>query len=191
MGVGHSSGGAALAMAEILEPGTFAGLVLIEPIIFPPPYRRNEDYHLALGAERRRECFESAEDAYRNFAGKEAFSGWDDRALRAYVEGGFTRRPEGWCLKCDPAFEAEVYRTATAHGAWERLPEIGCPVLVVAGERSDSHRPPFLDELANRFTHGLVSVVSESSHFLPMERPDRLAALVAGFVREGVGEGIS
>lgn len=184
VGIGHSSGGACLAMAEILRPGTFAGLVLVEPIILPPPFRRSDDSALAERAERRKPSFPTLSEARTNFASKEAFSSWDPRSLDAYLSGGLEQRDGAWWLKCRPWAEAEVYRTASAHGAWERLGEVGAPVLVVAGERSDSHGAVFVQRMTDLLPKARSKVVADAGHFLPMERPDRLAELVAGFLVE-------
>jgi pimeloyl-ACP methyl ester carboxylesterase len=185
VGIGHSSGAAALAMAEIMEPGTFRSLVLVEPIIFPGPFVRIEDNPMAETARRRRRTFGSASEAFASYAGRGPFAGWDDEALRAYVAHGF--RPEGdsWALKCHPDVEAEFYRSATVHGAWDRLGEIGCPVLLVAGAGSESHPGSFVEQQASRFPDVGVRTVPDATHFVPMEQPEVLGSMIAGMVGAG------
>lgn len=179
VGVGHSSGGAALAMAEIERPGTFSALVLIEPIILPPPFVRGEENAMTLQALRRRPSFDSVESAFASFHGRGPFARWEEDALRAYVEHGTVDDESGGrLLACPPEVEAEFYRGATAHGVWARLSEIGCPVVVVVGEGSDTHTPGFTASLTERFADARSATVEGATHFVPMERPGEVAAVV-------------
>lgn len=179
LGAGHSSGAAALVLAELLRPGTFAGLVLVEPIVFPgPPYFRAEDNPMSARALRRRAAFPSPEAAVASFEGRGPFARWDRRVLRRYVEHGFAPDGDGGVtLRCAPAQEAEFYRGATQHGAWSRLGEIGCPVVVAGGADSDSHPRSFLEEQASRFADATVAVLPDATHFLPMEQPGAVGRL--------------
>lgn len=188
-GLGHSSGGAALVMAELLGPGTFSTLVLIEPIIFPGPFRRWEDNPMADAALKRRNFFSSPAAALHNFRGKGPFAQWDDRALRAYVNGGLHERDGAWELKCAPEVEAEYYRAAGLHGAWARLGEIGAPVVLVAGDASDTHTGPFLSAQAERFRDVTTVVVDGASHFVTMEKPGVIAGLVDEVLKGGMPAG--
>ena len=179
IGVGHSSGGAALAMAEILAPGTFRRLVLIEPIIFPGPYGPADAHPLVGGALRRRVSFASRADTRAAYHRRGPFAAWTDQALDLYVEHGFRDGADGHRhLVCDPTTEAEYYRAATAHGAWDRLGEIDCPVTIVVGEHSDSHPPEFAERLTAEFGDSDLVTYPGASHFLPMEHPETLAGLV-------------
>jgi len=186
VGVGHSSGGAALAMAEILRPGTFSALVLVEPIVLPGPVGRRDDNPLAAGAERRRSLFPSLEAARALFRGRGPFALWSEAALSAYVRGGLRRDGDVWTLKCAPEHEAEHYRVAWATGAWGRLGEVRCPVVVTGGELSASHPRTFLEELTSRFTRARLHMIPGATHFAPMEDPEAVAALV-GEVLAGLG----
>lgn len=178
VGVGHSLGAASLLMAEILSPGTLAAIVAIEPIVFPPPYGPIDHHPLAVGARRRRSTFSSRADALEHFASKKVFAAWDRRALEAYVNCGVVEEAGEWTLACGPEFEAAFFTAGAAHGAWERLPEVRPPVLVVAGRDSSSHPAEFAAEQAARLADGSLEVVADSGHFLPMEQPDRAAALI-------------
>jgi pimeloyl-ACP methyl ester carboxylesterase len=182
VGVGHSMGGATLLMAELLQPGRFDGLIVIEPVIFPPPYERMEDVPLAEGALRRRDGFTSRDAILENYRGKEPFASWDPAALDAYIDGGFVEHDGRWWLKCRPDVEAEVYRAATAHGLYARLGEVGCPVLVVAGEYSTTFTEPFIADIAGRMQRARYQIVAGASHFVPMERPKLVAETIASFL---------
>lgn len=184
IGVGHSAGGAALVLAELTQLGMFASLILVEPIIFAPPYGRFADNPMSAAALRRKRGFPSREAAYVNFAAKDAFAEWDQRAMQAYVAGGLRPDGDGFVLKCAPEHEAEFFMAATDHRAWDRLGEIAAPCVVIAGEHSTTHRDPYLSELAGRFGNATVVVVSGSSHFVWMERPGDIAKQVAHAIIE-------
>ncbi|CAN5290419.1 alpha/beta hydrolase [soil metagenome] len=181
VGLGHSAGGAAIIMAELLAPGTFSALVLVEPIVFPPPHRRQEEQTLVDAALKRKRVFESPAAAAENFVTKPAFADWHPAALTEYVEHGLRSTGDGWILACDPEVEAEFYRTGPAHDAWDRLEELTLPVTLIAGERSTTHHGRYLEALAGRFgTEPAVDVVAGASHLVVMERPELIAEHVAG-----------
>jgi pimeloyl-ACP methyl ester carboxylesterase len=182
IGVGHSSGAALLALAEQAQPGRFAGLILIEPIIFPPPHRRFDESPLASATLRRRYRFRTPADARLNYEGKGPFARWRPEALDAYLEGGLRREGDVFVLKCDPADEAEFYKTGATHRAWEGLGELKPPIALLAGADSDTHPQTFLDALAEQMPDPDVVVVEGATHFLPMERPDVVADAVVGMV---------
>lgn len=188
VGVGHSSGAAALVMAEVLRPGTFVGLVLIEPIVFPGPPMRHEASPLAAGAEQRRSAFPSRDAARESYRGRGPFAHWDDRVLDAYVRGGLRERADGGVeLRCRPDFEAECYRSGTAHGAWDRLGEVRCPAVVVAGSESDPHHLTLAERQADALGDAAVVVVDGATHFLPMERPRITAEILADMIEQVCG----
>ena len=178
VGLGHSSGATALVMAELLRPGTFRALVLVEPIVFPPPYFRAEENPMSAAALRRRACFPSTEAALAAFRGRGPFRRWTDEALALYATHGLGPQGGAWALKCAPQVEAEFYRGATAHGVWERLGEVACPVLLVAGADSDSHPASFMGAMQRRFAGARLEVVAGAGHLVPMEQPGAVAGLV-------------
>lgn len=178
VGVGHSMGGAALVMAQLSDPGRFQALVLIEPIIVSPPYRR-QDHHLASLARRRRRRFGSRAEAEANFAGKEPFSRWHPDALAGYLDTGLTERSDGSVeLSCPPELEAELYTAAGGHGLAALVDRVEVPVRILAGSDTDTYPLEWPAELAERFPRGELRVVDGTGHFLPMERPEAVVEAI-------------
>ena len=167
-----------MLMAEVLSPGTFAAIVAIEPIVFPPPYGPNDHHPLAQGALRRRSTFPSRQAALEHFEARPVFAAWDRRALEAYVECGLVESESEWVLACAPEYESAFFAAGAAHGTWDRLSEVEPPVLVVSGRDSSSHPAEFAAEQTAQLPNGSLEVIDDSGHFLPMEQPGRVAGLV-------------
>lgn len=177
VGVGHSMGAAALTMAQVADPTRFRALVLIEPIVFPGPYGRETRDPMAVQAEKRKAVFESREAAAENFRGRGPFENWDEEAFDGYIECGLIG--EGAVrLACSPEVEADIYRAWKDHDTWDELGSIEIPVLVMAGEDSDTISPGFARSQAAQFARAGLEVVPGTGHFLPMERPDLIAQRV-------------
>lgn len=183
IGVGHSMGGAALLMAQLTDSRRFDALVLFEPIVFPPPFRRAPEVPLVSLALKRRAQFESYEAALENYRDKPPFSAWDPRALHGYVSGGCRPSGSGVELSCRPEFEAEVFTAAGAHAVLDRLQEIEIPVVVLAGAETDTY--PTRDwpsKVADRLPNGSFGVVPGTGHFAPMDAAEAIVDVVKGFV---------
>ena len=175
--VGHSSGGAALAIAQLLEPGLFSALVLIEPIIFPPPFERRWN-PLVDVALRRRRSFPSRTVARERFA-EGPFRSWVPEALDAYVDHGFEEVGDEWALRCAAEVEADVYHEGSNHDTWDRVEGLDVPVVIVAGEHSDLHHGAYLEALVAQFTGPELVIVPGAGHLVPMEDPDAVADIIA------------
>lgn len=187
VGVGHSKGGAALVLAEVRRPGTFRALWCYEPVIFPPDLAAppGAPNPLATGARQRRDTFPSFDAAYENYAAKAPLNAFDPAALRAYVDFGFAEQPDGSvALKCLPANEARVYEMAGGAGAFPRLGELTCPVVVVRGRHDGFGPAAFAERVAAAIPQGRLEVHDDLGHFGPLEAPARMAASVQAVVEE-------
>lgn len=90
--VGHSIGGASLALAGLLSPSAFSRYVLIEPIVFPvvSSARGQGLTYMAAAAIRRRDHYLSPQEVVTAYkAKKQVFGRWDPRALDIYAHKGF------------------------------------------------------------------------------------------------------
>ncbi|HNR29719.1 MAG TPA: alpha/beta hydrolase [Candidatus Hydrogenedentes bacterium] len=173
---GHSAGGAHIAYAEMLRPGTFGRVLLIEPIIGP-----REVFHgnplLAETARRRRNVFASRDEARARFAAKAPKKSWHPEALDAYVAYGLRDLPEGGvALKLPGSIEAFVYELGGACDVFDRLHELRFPALLVAG--TASYGPALIAAQHERLPHAEQMLIDGAGHFLPQERPDDVARLI-------------
>lgn len=171
IGVGHSMGGAVMLMAEIRSPGTFAALLLIEPIVYPPPFGEYEGPQTLL-AKKRRNQFTSRDEARANFVEKLPFSAWHPAALDGYVDCGLIETPAGTELACRPQDEVAIYKAATRHGVWDLLGRVDSPVTILAGASSETHNLDFVRHLASQIPDCDYEIVPGTGHFLPMEMPE-------------------
>lgn len=178
VGVGHSMGATALLQSALAHPDRFRGLVLVEPIVFPPVAFESAEHPLVVGAARRRREFGSQQEAIDNFAGKSVFANWVPDALAAYVEGGLVKEGDGWALACEPADEADIFRRAGSDDVFSRLEQVTTPTVLVVGETTDTYPAGYVEILGDRMASTDLVYIQNAGHFVPMERPAALARVV-------------
>lgn len=179
-GFGHSMGAASLLMAEPRRPGTFAGLICYEPVIYPPGVT-DDDARLDVWVGRtrlRRNRFDSPEAAVTNYESKLPYSMLDPAALDAYVRHGFASRPDGGVeIKCRPAVEAQLYLMGPHHRAWDTLTEVRCPVTLMRGATIISGPAYWAEAIVGELPNVDFMEIEDLGHLGPMENPARVAEL--------------
>lgn len=184
---GHSMGGTASLLAAGERPQRVRALALLDPVIRPPdaPGASSELVGVSpmvQGALRRRRVFPSRAAAVDGYRGRGAFRTWTEAMLADYVAAGFHDLPDGTVtLACTPEWEVSNY-VHQDHDAWAAFEASRCPIRVLRAERDSPGR---LDAGLERLAATgriRVDTVPDTTHFLPMERPD----LVQAAIREAV-----
>ncbi|MDK2761272.1 MAG: alpha/beta hydrolase [Sphingopyxis sp.] len=189
IGCGHSMGAYILTRLASQRPASFAHLVLIDPVIMDPAFYAGEAGPMPDPADhpvaRRRNIWSSAEEMRARFADRPPYAGWNPRVLADYCTHGLLAAGEGLELACPPVLEASVYQNALRTSPHEWLPYIAAPVTLIrapTGERSgalDFSSSPTWTGLGPAIGAQNDEVWAEHSHFIPMENPARVAALLA------------
>jgi pimeloyl-ACP methyl ester carboxylesterase len=177
---GHSMGGAVSLMAAALRPDKVKALVLIEPVLMPRAFwwrtmlvrfgLRAGEPGLAERALKRRDVFPSLTMAMAAYKGRGAFKTWPEGTIADYIKGGFEACEGGFQLRCSPAWESEIFRSAP-FGVSRFAARIHCPLTIVHGEYGSTSSESEL-AIIKRFTPSARIVAQkDASHFLPMEYP--------------------
>jgi 2-succinyl-6-hydroxy-2,4-cyclohexadiene-1-carboxylate synthase len=176
--VGYSMGGRLALHAALRNPGRTAALALVgaSPGIEDPDERearRRADEELAAWIEQH-----TIEEVVDRWEAQPVFATQSDR-LRAQQRPGR--------LSHDPRQLATLLRSA-GQGAlepvWDRLPELACPVLLIAGELDDRYAEA-AQRMAGRLPDARVRLVPGAGHAPHLEAP----LLVAELLDEHLGDG--
>lgn len=191
IGVGHSLGGHAVALAAARAPEVFDALLLIDPVFLDQEWYDGPPAPPHFAA-RRRNTWRSSEEMFDSFKDRLPFSRWQPAVLRDYCDYGLLPRSDAdpedqpYKLACPPAIEAAIYAASQRANVYDEIRAVTIPVQVV---RAGGHSPtrtwdmlasPTIPRLASFFRQGRDLLVPEASHLLPMESP----ALVAELVRD-------
>lgn len=194
-GIGHSMGSCALIVAAARLPGRFANLLLLDPVVFAPALyvednERQRSRELQLTTRRKRH-FSSPGEMFDRFEGRLPYSLFSKQAMRSYCQygvhpqQGITDPKAAYTLACAPEVESSIYLTSMA---FQEMPQcvaaVVCPVLVVRAKKNED--PGKVDFTLSPTWPGLAGAMAQGrdlswphlSHFIPMQAPADVAALV-------------
>lgn len=188
--IGHSMGGAVAARLAGLAPERFDRLLLIDPVLMPREvYEAGASAPLGDTADhpisRRRNIWDNPEQMIARFADRAPYSGWKSDVLDDYCRFGLVPGSDDMLeLGCPPHLEASAYMGAARLDPYPLFASATCPVTVLrapSGERAsamDFSLSPTWPGIAAEFPKGRDVYWSDVTHFIPMEAPERVAALI-------------
>ncbi len=187
IGVGHSMGGHCLVQVAAKLSGRIGRLILIDPVIMeretylnPPDYSATN--HMVA---KRRNSWNGPDEMFERFCDRHPYRLWDPAVLGDYCQYGLLPADEGtFQLACPPKSEASVYATSTTIDPWPLMEKITQPVTVLRAPQivqkgnfdfASSPTPP---SLASKFLNGTDIYLENLTHFMPMQDPAGIAALI-------------
>ncbi|RKP06162.1 Alpha/Beta hydrolase protein [Thamnocephalis sphaerospora] len=197
IGIGHSGGGTLMLCTEIMYPGTFEAIIVIDPILSATAEAlpaRNSNHtsaadfgdvmaNMALH-EKRTVVWLNA-----TFTAVGLMRLWahtlQTHGLRDLEDG------TGVALKCTPHQEAMTFlsRMHPMHNVYRRISDIRIPVLFISAEHSElmqvARRPvELLRATAARCRQGRHVMVPNVGHMLPLQDPNAVANVISQFIRD-------
>jgi 2-succinyl-6-hydroxy-2,4-cyclohexadiene-1-carboxylate synthase len=173
---GYSLGGRLALRAVLRDPGRYAGLVMVGATAgIDEPAARSAR---AEADDRLAAWMEAApiEDVVAIWERQPLFADQSEALIEAQRPGRLSQ---------DPAGLAMLLRTAgqgVLEPVWHELLTLELPVLAIAGARDEGYVMA-AKRIADVAPHGRAAIVEEAGHAPQLQRPERVAELIAGFLR--------
>ena len=188
--IGHSLGGVISLLALLKAPERFKAVVALDPPILLPFLLEMikqawdggyvDQIPMVQSARRRRQAFDSREDAFARFRGKRVFADWSDESLWLYIEQAISPRPSGgfglaWSVDWEAHYFATVYLKI-----WEELPRLRglAPILFVRGDDSDTFSREAYHRVNAILPEADFQLMLGQGHLFPLAAPDETAGLI-------------
>lgn len=189
--IGHSLGGhAAIAAAAALQQ-RFRSLILIDPVVMPPELYDQVEAIIPEGyvhpSSKRRRDFQSIDAMIERFEDRSPYALFTREMLEDYCRYALMPRQngDGLTLACAPEMEASVYTARLSNkGIFDSVKAVGIPVLILRADAPDDPAglsftsSPTWPGLAGAFTNAREIFRPDLTHFMPMEAPDEIAAII-------------
>ncbi len=196
VGVGHSIGGIVTLRAVLRSPEKFSAVILLDPVLFVPPFLAGWSFVRAVGlgerfhplirtAKNRRRVFDNLDMVFERYRTRGIFRFMSDENLKAYIKGITKPKVDGgFELVYSPEWEAYVYLTGLQDfDIWRKLPALEVPTLIIRGAETDT----FLEKAERLVTKKnpkiQVHTMQKATHLLPLEHPQQVAEIIYNFTR--------
>lgn len=189
VGIGHSQGATATAIAAVKRPELFSQLYLIEPVTLTKsqkliidllPIRLKAGQEPFKSTQAKQAAWESVESYYNYLRAHRAFKRIDDDNLYVFAKNSLIENEQGqYSLLFAPEQElASYFDTPFVNDALKGLNALDVPYTIIVGKPS-----MFISDKVRKIWEHLVPSeriieLSENGHLLPMEAPEQCANII-------------
>ena len=184
--VGHSLGGGVGILLAQARPDLVDALVLVEaPLKAPIRGGSGNANQMVEVALRRRYEWPSREAAAAHLFARSPYDSWHPEVFEGFVDAGLRAVGDDGTvqLACARETEAAVFTGSSTGELWAALPELECPVWIGRGTGSRGLGSTTAAEATARPRRSYEWVAEGAGHFVPLERPEWVEAMV----REALG----
>ena len=187
---GHSMG--SIVASEVIKRGAYkvSNLIMLDPVLFYDPYTaifseiKNKFVLLksndkVVGAAKRRDKFETFEQATIHYEGRSMFKTWPMESLKNYLSGGLTEEDSGLKLSCSPIWESKTFETVSFK-TYRTLNYLNIPILILRAKQFSTFSSKGMKYLSKKNNFEVIEV--EGSHFFPIENSKKTANLIQNFI---------
>lgn len=191
IGIGHSMGGIATAVAAAKRPDLFKKVVLLDPVLGEPkmylfsrlmPMQwRKHLIPIAKIALKRRDQWPDKSTVYASWRKKRIFAKIPDVHFSSFLDGAVYEKADGQIgLTYSKEWETRIYCTVT--NGWPYLAQLQQPTLAVKAAGSNLLYPKIWEKWKRIQPRADFKIVANTSHLLPLERPTELINLIRTFI---------
>ena len=189
VGIGHSQGATATAIAAAKQPELFSQLYLIEPVTFTKSQTlmmNSAPNELKIGQEpfkstqAKQVDWEGVESYYHHLRAHRAFKRINDDHLYIFAKNSLVENDQGqYSLLFTPEQElASYFDTPFVNDALKDLNALDVPYTIIVGKPS-----MFISDEVRKVWEDIVPVeriieLSDNGHLLPMEAPEQCATII-------------
>lgn len=177
--VGHSLGGAAVAMSAMNAPERFDQLVLLEPMMEVNKASLEKN---ASRPQRPRRTYKNLEELRELLQTHKVTKNWTHEVIEDVVaHETFLNHENRIDIKWSPATLSSPEKLTDELDLEPALRQISIPTLIVVSENGeDEFEMAF--SLGKELDHIQTIVMSDTGHNMYMERPEALAKIVSDFI---------
>jgi 3-oxoadipate enol-lactonase len=174
--VGRSMGGAIAQIIALERPSLVRSMVLCASFARLDPLGHRVLTNMREVLEWRNNWRDHAHHSIQNFVGYEFFNRERDQIARIEnLIGGETRLPACYVRQNWACLE---------HNTFDRLGEIECPTLIMAGSQDPICSPTATGWLSTGIRNSKTVMFEGCSHFFLMERPEKFMSELSGWLAE-------
>jgi pimeloyl-ACP methyl ester carboxylesterase len=193
IGIGHSFGGVATLLTGLAMPQRFKAIILLDPTIFHMKLMwmmwlsvvLKQNNPLAKGANRRRDHFDSYDDADQRLRKKAIFADWDEQSFQGYIDSMRVDPAGGVRLKWAKQWEAYYFNTIYTN-TWRDIPKLKgkFPILTIRGGTSDTLSAESGRKMQKLLPDMVYHEIDGHGHLFPQSAPHQTAQIIEKFLSE-------